>query len=228
MPTLSTDRRERAALHLLQLGLLVVVIIALPYKSFDLDRFLVPKELVLHCTALVAALFCLRNRRRLGLTGADLFLIGFLALSALSAAFAQNWWLATRSLAVSLSGALLFWVGVALRRVGLQRQVIAAAAFAVVIGSLTALFQTYAGTPTDLFSLNRAPGGTFGNRNFMAHLAAIGTPAVVIAALSARTKAGFTLGAIGSMMLSAALMVSRSRAAWLALIAAAVVIGGVA
>lgn len=226
LPT--ATRSERLALHLVQLGVLVIVLIALPYKTFDLDRFFVPKELVLHVTAVSAALLCLGSKRRVSVSGADVCIAAFLILSVASAAFAQNWWLASRAIAISISGALLFWVGLCLRQAGLHRQVIAAIAFAVVCGALTALFQAYAGTNTDLFSLNRAPGGTFGNRNFMAHLAAIGTPAVVIAALSARTRAGFFLGALGSVMLAAALVLSRSRAAWLALIATAIVVAGIA
>jgi hypothetical protein len=228
MASTNATWRDRLALHLVQLGLIVVVLIALPYKTFDLDRFFVPKELVLHVTAVGAALLCLGGRRRLALTRADQFLAGFLILSLISAVFAQNWWLAGRALAISVSGALLFWVGTSLRGAGLHRQVVAAVAVAVVVGALTALVQAYAGTTTDLFSLNRAPGGTFGNRNFMAHLAAIGTPAVVIAALSARTRVGFFFGAIGSVILAAALVLSRSRAAWLALIATAVVLAGIA
>ena len=228
MASTTAGGRERLALHLVQLGLVLVVLIALPYKTFDLDRFFVPKELVLHSTAVLAALLCLGGRRRFELSFADLCIIGFLVLSVVSAALAQNWWLAWRALAISISGALLFWVGVTLRQAGLQRQVLAAVALAVIMGALTALIQAYAGPLTDLFSLNRAPGGTFGNRNFMAHLAAIGTPAVVIAALSARTRVGFFFGAIGSVILAAALVLSRSRAAWVALIATAVVLAGVA
>ena len=221
LPT--AGRRERLALHLVQLGLVLIVLVALPYKTFDLDRFFVPKELVLHSTAVLAALLCLGGRRRLELSFADLCIAGFLVISLVSAALAQNWWLAGRALAISISGALLFWVGTTLRAVGLQRQVLAAVAVAVIIGALTALIQAYAGPTTDLFSLNRAPGGTFGNRNFMAHLAAIGVPAVVIAALSARTRVGFLFGAIGSVILAAALVLSRSRAAWLAVVATGVV-----
>lgn len=220
----SADRRERVALLLLQLGAVAVVLAAVPYKAFDLDRFFVPKELILHVTAIGAAFLCLTGRRRLSLTGADVLLAAFLALSAVSAVFAQNWWLAGRALSMSISGALLFWVGLTIRRAGLHRPLLIAIAIAVVVGALTALVQAYAGATTDYFSLNRAPGGTFGNRNFMAHLAAIGTPAVVIAALSARTKPGFLFGAIGSVILAAALVLSRSRAAWLALVVAAAVI----
>jgi O-antigen ligase len=108
-------------------------------------------------------------------------------------------------------------VGITLGQAGLRRQVLAAVALGVVVGAMTAIVQANAGPITDLFSLNRAPGGTFGNRNFMAHLCAIGAPAVVIAALSARTRHGFAMGALGSIVLAAALVMSRSRAAWLAL-----------
>jgi O-antigen ligase len=224
----TTGRRERLALHLVQLGLILIVLIALPYKTFDLDRFFVPKELVLHATAVLATLLCLAGRRRLQLSFADLCLVGFLALSLVSSVLAQNWWLSGRALAISISGVLLFWVGTTLRAAGLQRQVLSAVAVAVIAGAITALIQAYAGPTTDLFSLNRAPGGTFGNRNFMAHLAAIGAPAVVIAALSARTRLGFFFGAIGSVILAASLVLSRSRAAWLAVLATGVVIVGVA
>ena len=228
MASTTAGGRERLALHLVQLGIVLIVLIALPYKTFDLDRFFVPKELVLHATAVLAGLLCVAGRRRLELTFADLCLAGFLLLSLVSAALAQNWWLAGRAVAISISGILLFWVGISLRQAGFQRQVLAAVALAVIAGALTALIQAYAGPATELFSLNRAPGGTFGNRNFMAHLAAIGTPAVVIAALSARTRIGFLFGAIGSVILAAALVLSRSRAAWVALIATAVVLAGIA
>src|SRR6185503_13399778 len=116
-------RRERLALHLVQLGLVLVVLIALPYKTFDLDRFFVPKELVLHATAVIAALLCLGGRRRLELSFTDLCIAGFLGLSLVSSVLAQNWWLAGRAVAISISGALLFWVGTTLRAAGLQRQI---------------------------------------------------------------------------------------------------------
>src|SRR5205085_1012080 len=49
---------RRAALVMLQLGALAVVLVAVPYKAFELDRFFVPKELALHSAAVVAALLC--------------------------------------------------------------------------------------------------------------------------------------------------------------------------
>jgi hypothetical protein len=50
---------ERAALVVLQVGAIAVVIAAVVYKQFELDRFFVPKELVLHAVATIAALCCL-------------------------------------------------------------------------------------------------------------------------------------------------------------------------
>src|ERR1700716_3675007 len=157
---------ERLALHVLQLGALAVVLAAAPYKAFDLDRFFVPKELVLHATALLATLLCLSRARRVGLGRVDQLLGLFLALGILSALFATNWWLAGRAVAVSLSGAACFWSARTVSRAGLQRPLLAALAFAAIIGAITSLLQAY-GVRTEYVSLNRAPGGTFGNRNFM-------------------------------------------------------------
>jgi O-antigen ligase len=104
------------------------------------------------------------------------------------------------------------------------RPLIVALAFAVVLGAGTSLAQAY-GVQTEFFSLNRAPGGTFGNRNFVAHLAAIGSPVVVLAALTARRGFGSVFGGISMAVVAAALVLSRSRAAWLAIIVLAVPVG---
>jgi hypothetical protein len=85
---------------------------------------------------------------------------------------------------------------------------------AVVLGSLTALAQAYGLITTSFASLSRAPGGTFGNRNFMAHLVTIGLPVLLLVSLEARSRAGFALGSMGVMLAAAALILSRSRAAW--------------
>jgi O-antigen ligase len=89
-------------------------------------------------------------------------------------------------------------------------------ATAVVVGAITALLQAY-GVELAIMAERRAPGGTFGNRNFMAHLSAIGTPIILLCAIEARRTWGFTLGAVGMTIIAAALVLSRTRAAWLAL-----------
>lgn len=221
MAASSPTGRDRLTLHVLQLGAIAVVLAALPYKAFDLDRYFVPKELVLHLCAAIAALLCIRNRNRVTVTVVDVILTGFLASSAVSTLFAINLWAAERALAISLSGAALFWVASALRRAGLVRPLLIALACSVVLGAATSLAQAY-GLQTDYFSLNRAPGGTFGNRNFVAHLAAIGTPVVMLVALTARPGFGSLFGGISMAVVAAALVLSRSRAAWLAVIVLAV------
>lgn len=217
--SISPPRADRAALVLVQAGAIAVVLASLPYKSFDLDRYFVPKELVLHIAALGAAMCCLVPRSRLSLARVDWLIIAYLALSTLSAALADNRWLSTRALAISLSGAALFWVARVLRRDGLARPVLWAVGLAGAVGAATALLQAY-GVTTEYFSLNRSPGGTFGNRNFMAHLAAIVAPTIVYCGVTARRSIGTVLAAILIGVIAAAEVLSRSRAAWLALLAA--------
>src|SRR5262249_38893816 len=74
------------------------------------------------------------------------------------------------------------------------------------------------GLRSEYFSLNRAPGGTFGNRNFVAHLCAIGIPVIAFMTVTARRTPTVVVGVVGSMAVAAALAMSRSRAAWLAVL----------
>ena len=220
----ASARRDRLALILTSLGALAVVLAAAPYKAFDLDRYFVPKELVVHVCATLAALLCVAGRKRLSLTLTDAALAGFLIVSVASAAVAQNVWLASRAVALSCSGVALYWVASVLRERGMVRPLVAALAFAIVVGAATSLAQTY-GVESIYFSINRAPGGTFGNRNFVAHLCAIGVPVLALCALTARRGLTVLACACGMAVVAAALVISRSRAAWLALIAVAVVVG---
>jgi len=68
----------RLALYILALGSVAVMLAASLYKPFDLDRYFVAKELVLHVCAASAALLCLVRCRRLALSTVDLMLVGFL------------------------------------------------------------------------------------------------------------------------------------------------------
>lgn len=200
----------------LQVAAVAVVLAVLPYPVFLLDRYTFPKELVLTVAALGATLLCLASARRLTVFMVDALLAGFLGVSAVSALFATNGWLAFRALGVSLAGAALFWCGRAVARAGLREALLTGLAGAVVLGAMTGLAQAYGlVTTTDLASLARAPGGTFGNRNFMAHLVTIGLPVLLYATIQARTPGRFTLGAAGIALCAGALVLSRSRAAWL-------------
>jgi O-antigen ligase len=206
---------ERAALRLVQFGAIAVVLIVTALNAFELDRFFVPKELMLHLTALIAGLLVLRAMSRLNFTRIDLLLAGYLALSALSTLMATNRWLALRALAVTASSVILFWIARTLRDAGLARPLLSALALAVVIAAVTSLLQTY-GLNIELFSESRAPGGTLGNRNFVAHVVAFGFPLLLLCAFQARRRRTFFGWTIGTACVVASLVLTRSRAAWLA------------
>ena len=201
----------KAALRILQIGAILVVLVASTQTAFDLDRFLVPKELVLHVTALLAALAAFGAIRRTSFTRVDLLLILYLLLSTVSALTATNRWLGFRAFAVSVSGVLIFWTARALRDAGLERPLLNALAIAVVIAAATALLQAY-GVRIALFAITRVPGGTLGNRNFVAHVAAFGLPLLFLAAMRSR----FLIASIGVTIVAASLVLTRSRGAWLA------------
>lgn len=208
------EPRVRAALRILQVGLIACVLAAAPFPAFDLERHLVPKELVLHAAGFGAACLLLGRARRLALSAADLLLAVFLLLSVVSALAAGNHWLALRGFGVSLSGALVFWSARALAQRDLGRPLVVALALATALAAGTALLQAY-GVESRFWAERRAPGGAFGNRNFMAHFVALGIPGLVLVGLGARRRGALVLTAAGTALVAAALALSRSRAAWL-------------
>src|SRR5450759_2167591 len=207
-----TDRVIRLVI---QAGMILAVVAALPYKVFELDRYFVPKELVLHMAALIIALMLMARRRSLVFDFVDGLIAFFLLWSVASAIFATNHWAAQRSVAISISGAVVFWGARSVAERGSYCPILVAAALS--------LAQAY-GLETEYFSANRAPGGTFGNRNFVAHMAVIGLPSLVWCTVTARRPFGALLGSLGGAVLGAALVLSRSRAAWLAVAACAIVL----
>jgi O-antigen ligase len=218
------DRTARLALLLLQVGALATVLVAAPFTLFDLERHAVPKELALHLTGAGAAALCLARARRLSLSLADALLAIFLLLCVVSALFSTNYWLAVRSLGITVSGVLVFWAARSLRQAGLARHLLLTLAAGVVIAAVTALLQAY-GVESALFAERRAPGGAFGNRNFMAHFVALGVPVLLLATLESRRRREAWLPVAGAAVLGAALVLSRSRAAWLGAIAAGAILG---
>jgi O-antigen ligase len=215
-----TDRLIRLAI---QAGVIAAVVAALPYKVFELDRYFVPKELVLHVAALIIALVLVARRRTLSFDIVDGLIAFFLLWSIASAVFATNHWVAQRSVAISVSSAIVFWGARSVAARGSYRPILIAAAIAAVVAAALSLAQAY-GLETEYFSANRAPGGTFGNRNFVAHMAVIGLPSLVWCTVTARRPFGAVLGSLGGAILGAALVLSRSRAAWLAVAACLVLL----
>lgn len=195
---------------------------AAPYPIFDLDRFFAPKELALSAFALALSLPLLRRAKSLSLDRTDLVLALYLLLSAAGALLAPDHWAAARALAVSVSGAAVFW---SLRASddATRRSAVVAAAAAAVLAAAACAAQAY-GVRSALFSPHRAPGGTLGNRNFVAHLAAVFAPALVLAVLKTRRRRSAAAGIAGAAALAAALVLTRSRAGLLGFAAGAAVL----
>lgn len=214
---------ERLIRIFLQAGIILVIVAALPYKIFELDRYFVAKELILNGAALLIAVLLVARRGSLWFDLADGLLAVFLTWSAASALFATNHWVAQRSLAVTVSGAVIFWGARYAAERGMYRPILVAVAIAAVCAAAFALAQAY-GLETEYFSANRAPGGTLGNRNFVAHIAVIGLPSVVWCTVTARRPLGALLGSLGAAVLAAALVLSRSRAAWLAIAVSVIIL----
>src|ERR1700686_3382626 len=214
---------DRVIRLVIQAGGILAVIVALPYKVFELDRYFVPKELVLHVAALIIALVLVARRRSLSFDLVDGLIALFLLWSVASAIFATNHWAAQRSVVISIAGAIIFWGARSVAERGSYRPILVAAAIAAVCAAALSLAQAY-GLETEYFSANRAPGGTFGNRNFVAHMAVIGLPSLVWCTVTARRRFGALLGSLGGAVLGGALVLSRSRAAWLAVAACALVL----
>src|SRR5205814_71689 len=93
----------RISLRVVQLGAIAVVVAVTTFFTFELDRFFVPKELVLHATAVLAALLALRTLREATATTIDRLLAGYVGLGALSAAIATASLVLTRSRAAWLA-----------------------------------------------------------------------------------------------------------------------------
>jgi len=199
------------------------MIVALPFKVFELDRYFVPKELVLHLVALMGAIILIAKRAPVRESKVDVLLVLFLVWNIASAVFATNHWLGQRALALSISSIVVFWYARYAASRGGYRSIIVACATATVIAALAGLAQAY-GIRSDYFSLNRAPGGLFGNRNFVAHVAAIGLSSLLWATVTARRSSGVLMGSIGGALVTGAVILSRSRAAYLALAACLIVL----
>lgn len=211
----------------LALGAGGVVLALMHSRLFDLERHTVPKELVLHLTALAGLLFLLPRWRAVRLSLVDALMVAWTGWGAISALFATNPWLALRAWGVTASGAVVYAMARHAAAEGAGRVVTRVIAVAGLLAALTGLAQAY-GFDWGLFVGERAPGGTIGNRNFLAHLTALTLPLMTLAALEARGRAGWVAGALGCALMAAAIVLTRSRAAWLALLAAGAVVAATA
>lgn len=205
---------RRAAADVLGIGLVLAVLVALPAAPSDLDRHQLPKETVVHLATWLAVVLArpalFRGMSRASIVG----LAGFVSLSILSSLFATNPWIAWRAAALSCSGVAAFATARALAREGFGDRLLRWCAVAAGVGVATALAQAY-GAHSILFAATRAPGGSFGNRNFMAHFSALALPLLVTLTLTMRRAAWAVVAAVVVGGLMVGIVLSRSRTAWI-------------
>jgi O-antigen ligase len=239
-PTGTAAKPSRAPLALaivIAAGAFAIVLMGMTSEAFELDRFAVPKELALNATALVCALVLAAGWKNVRATVTEAVLGAFVLWSAISALLATNHWISLRSFALTLSGVLIF---LAARRIagpaspadpygqwaplpdGRRLVVLNVLALGVTVGALGGVVQAY-GLELPGLVEERAPGGTFGNRNFLAHLTAIGIPLVALGVLRSSRIVTRLFWLIALGVCGNAIVLTRSRAGWLGLAAAGIV-----
>lgn len=208
----------------LGVGTIAAALAVVASPLFDLDRFTVPKETALLGSALLAGLLILARVTTLRLGVVDLALAAVVATSALSALLAANGWNSARSFGVIAGGATVFWASrFVAGQIG-RRFLLGLVVLAIVAAASTGLAQAY-GWSSPLWAGTRAPGGTLGNRNFLAHLAVIGVPLAGWLLVRARSWLGSGVAVVGLAALPAVIVLSRSRAAWVGLAAVVLAAG---
>ena len=182
---------------------------------FDLDRHQVPKELVLHATALIGLMVMLPGWRRVQLTAIDGLLLLTLAWSWASALLAVNHWIGFRAVSIGTSAFVVYRMGRRIAGTPAARLAMAGLVAAVVIAATVGLAESF-GFSHPIFATERVPGGTFGNRNFLAHFVVIGLPLVGLMAVTSRRWWSVVAGVLAVVLMVGLIVITRSRAAWLA------------
>ncbi len=216
VPAARPGRAATAAAIALVAGAFAVVLAAVPSRVFDLERYLAPKELALAATALLLLAVLLPGWRKVEAGAADTLLVAYVAWSALSAALASNRALAFDALGVSFGGLVVFLAARLAERRGAGRTVLVGLALASTLAAGLGIAQAY-GVDLRVMADSRPPGGTFGNRNFLAHVTAIAAPILLLLTLRSRRSATVAAGLVALAAAVAIIVLTRSRAAWLAL-----------
>lgn len=206
---------RRAAAHLLGAGLVVAVLLALPVAPSDLDRHQFPKETIFHLAVFLAVVLA-RPWPASGTSRAlRIGALGLASWTAVSALFATNPWLALRATTLTITGLAALLTARHVAAYGGAAILLGWAAAAGGLGAATGLAQAF-GMEHPFFAELRAPGGTFGNRNFLAHLAAAALPVIMLLLLTSRRRVLVVIAGGGAAAIAAALVLTRSRAGWLA------------
>jgi O-antigen ligase len=194
--------------------LLAVFVSVLPV-GYDYDRFALPKEFAVLALALSLLTVAIRRRATLEIGAADwLILLGLLG-GALSAALADNKLMALRAISLSAAAALTFWLAQTLRAE--RTKVMACLVWALGIAAGLALAEA-SGLLDAMALRGRGPAGSAGNRNYLAHVLALGLPVLSWAVLSREAVAIRWEARIALTLSFCALTVTRCRSAWMSVL----------
>ena len=213
-PVSERERFAAAASWIAVVGLGSCVLAFVPSPTLGPEGFTYPKELIFHATSLLAGSAMLLRTRRLRLDVVDAVLAAYLVLGVASMLLsAMNPWWAFRALGLSVSTAVMFWVA---RACGAQERALvrSGVAVALTLAAATAILEAHGALPF-LSLAGRAPGGSMGNRNQLAHLIALALPMVLVAAWEERGRVPWQL--LCAFFMVWAVTLSRTRGAWLAL-----------
>jgi O-antigen ligase len=185
---------------------MVALLACWPVSDVTFDGYHLPKELLLALAAAIVAPLSLSGRDAISRC-----VWGFAGLTLLSAAFAFNDWLSARAALLTLTGVALFEATRALDANARERVLGALGIAAMVLASIA--FVESQGLLPGLSRAGRSPGATLGQRNAVAHVMVLTMPAMLHLA---RTRWPFRFGAA---LLTAVIILTRCRGAWLALAA---------
>lgn len=218
---MGASRSLKIASRLIQAGVVACVLAIIPSGVTGMCLCNAPKELVLELAGLAAAALCVYGCSREQIDSVDLPIAAFLVLSAISGTFAAtDRWEALRAVGISIGGAAIFWSSRALGSRGEAERLLNSAAVAVTLVALTVVLDAL-GFGFGLSVIR--PGGTLGHRNSAAHFVVLGIPVLILLCLRAGDVRRERLALLALMLAGAALLLTRSRAAWLAAIPGALV-----
>ena len=204
---------SRAATAILAFACVAAVVLVIPSATgLGYDRFALPKELLVAIAPLLAGVLALLAPAPLCVTRIGAALCGFLVASAAGLALADNQTLAWRAFAVSAGGVVAFLTARRLAGSGHRHALLVAVGAAAVVGAGSVLLEAHGLIPAVSMS-GTGPGGTEGNRNYMAHVCVAALPLLLIAASRSR---GRIVSLAALLVVAMALVLSRSRGAWLA------------
>ena len=197
-------------------GLAACLYVYIPASPSQPELFFLPKEILLHVTALVAACYLLINpiNRWSWVDGCMVF---YFLLSVISMVANSTYSVGWRPIGITASSIILFHVA---REVGAERIGFPVTMLSIFFCSV-AMLQAIGWLPD--FSLDgRSPGSTLGNRNEAARVAVLFMPITWREFVIAKDKRHLLVSAVAITLIVAAIVLSRARTAWIATLALSV------